>query len=105
MKLETNHFEATPQLSDMFRLLSDPNRLHLVLLCLGERRNVSDLADTLTLSQSLVSHHLRLLRAARLLKAEREGKHVFYTLDDIHVAQMLEAMLSHVAECEDIISL
>lgn len=86
------------QLADMFRLLGEPNRLAIVVGCLDGRRNVGELVERLGLSQSLVSHHLRLLRAARLLKAERDGKRVFYAIPDCHVREMLTNMIEHTAE-------
>jgi len=59
---------------------------------------VGDMADRLGLSGSLVSHHLRLLRAARLLQAERRGRQVFYVVGDAHVRSMLTDMSDHVTE-------
>lgn len=86
------------ELAEMFSLLGDPNRLRIVLSCLYEPVSVGEMASRLALSPSLVSHHLRLLRAARLLRAERRGKHVFYVAADHHVRDMLRDMVSHVAE-------
>ena len=58
--------EAVVQLADLFRLMGDPTRLRIILACLSNPINVSDIAARLDLSPSLVSHHLRLLRAARV---------------------------------------
>jgi ArsR family transcriptional regulator, lead/cadmium/zinc/bismuth-responsive transcriptional repressor len=85
-------------LADLFRLLGDPTRLRIVLACVQERMSVGAIADTLGLSSSLVSHHLRLLRAARIVRPEREGKQVFYAAADAHISAMLAGMLEHVAE-------
>ncbi|MBN9515323.1 MAG: winged helix-turn-helix transcriptional regulator [Alphaproteobacteria bacterium] len=85
-------------LADLFRLLGDPTRLRIVVSCLRTPLAVSDIADRLGLSVSLVSHHLRLLKGARLVKAERQGKQVYYEADDAHVRRMIEDMVSHVAE-------
>jgi DNA-binding transcriptional ArsR family regulator len=85
-------------LADLFRLLGDPTRLRIVLACLDERRAVGAIAQALGLSPSLVSHHLRLLRAARIVRAERQGKQVFYLAADRHISAMLTGMLEHVAE-------
>lgn len=82
----------------MFRMLGDTTRLRIVLACLDGPIAVSDIAGTLDLSGSLVSHHLRLLRAARLVKADRQGKQVFYAAADQHVSGMLADMLEHIAE-------
>ena len=90
------------ELSEMFRLMSDPSRLRIVLSCLAEKVSVGDMAQRLNLSPSLVSHHLRLLRAARLLQAERQGRQVFYQVTDEHVLRMLGDMVDHVAEEHDL---
>ena len=66
------------ELADMSRLLGDTSRLRIVLACLDGPIAVSDIAQQLDLSPSLVSHHLRLLRVARVVKADRQGKQVFY---------------------------
>ena len=86
------------EIADMFRLLGEPNRLRLVLACLDGPRGVGDLTDDLSLSQTLASHHLRLLRTARLLRAEREGRYVRYSIDDDHVRDVLRNMIAHLTE-------
>ena len=85
-------------LSDTFRLLGEPNRLTLVVSCLNGPLGVGTLVDRTGLNQSLVSHHLRLLRAARLLKATRQGKNVSYAIADGHVRGMLVNMIEHLTE-------
>lgn len=85
-------------LADLFRLLGDPTRLRIVLACADQQRPVGAIAESLRLSASLVSHHLRLLRAARIVRAERQGKQVFYRAADQHISGMLAEMLEHVAE-------
>src|SRR5690242_11370160 len=77
--------EHAAELADLFRLLGDPTRLRIVLACLDAPTAVGDIADRLELSDSLVSHHLRLLRAARVVRAERQGKQVFYSAADEHI--------------------
>ena len=86
------------ELADMFRLLGDTTRLRIVLACLDDPISVSEIAGQLELSPSLVSHHLRLLRAARVVKADRQGKQVFYAAADQHVSGVLADMLEHIAE-------
>lgn len=85
-------------LAETFRLLGDPSRLRIMLCCMKGSSSVGDIAETLELSQSLVSHHLRLLRGARLVKGVRQAKQIFYTVADQHVKQMLLDMTIHVAE-------
>jgi ArsR family transcriptional regulator, lead/cadmium/zinc/bismuth-responsive transcriptional repressor len=89
------------ELIEVFRLIGEPNRLRIVLRCLDGPVNVGELAERLDLSQSLVSHHLRLLRATRLLKADRQGKQVFYSLPDCHVREMLVNMIEHLGETHE----
>ncbi len=89
------------EIAEMFRLMGDASRLKIVLMCLGEPKCVSDIARATELSPSLVSHHLRLLRAARMLRAERQGKQVFYTAADAHVRSVISDMIDHVRESED----
>ena len=88
-------------LAEMFRLMGDPSRLKIIVACLEEPVCVSDIAARLKLSPSLVSHHLRLLRAARVLRAERQGKQVFYVAADEHIQCVILDMTAHVGEPDD----
>jgi len=90
--------ETISQLADMFRMMGDPSRLSIILVCMGDPISVGDIASELGLSPSLVSHHLRLLRAARILKVERRGKQMFYSALDKHIECVIDDMLSHVGE-------
>jgi DNA-binding transcriptional ArsR family regulator len=85
-------------LAALFRLLGDPSRLRIVVSCLRTPLAVSDIAERLGLSVSLVSHHLRLLKGARLVRADRQGKQVYYVADDAHVRRMVEGMVTHIGE-------
>ena len=88
----------TVELAEMFRLMGDASRLKIVLSCLEGPVSVGDIAGRVGLSASLVSHHLRLLRAARLLRATRRGKQVFYAAADAHVSCVVADMVAHVRE-------
>jgi ArsR family transcriptional regulator len=90
--------DHAPQLADLFRLLGDASRLRIVITCLDAPVTVGDIAERLGLSASLVSHHLRLLRAARIVGATRQGRHVFYVAADEHIRRVIGDMLEHVAE-------
>ena len=85
-------------LAEVFHLMGDPSRLSILLFVLDGPRAVAEIAAETGLSASLVSHHLRLLRAGRLVRAERRGKQVFYTVDDAHIRSVLTDMAEHVAE-------
>lgn len=84
--------------AELFRLLGEPGRLRLMLLCRDAEPSVGAMAEALGLSESLVSHHLRLLRAARLVKGRREGRRIHYGLADAHVSRIIADMLAHVGE-------
>ncbi len=90
--------DQTVQLAEMFRLMGDPTRLSIVLACLQAPTPVSEIAERLALSPSLVSHHLRLLRAARVLRGHRSGKQVYYSAADEHISCVIADMLEHVIE-------
>ena len=89
---------GTADLAEMFRLLGDGTRLAIVIACLDKPCAVAAIAERTGASPSLVSHHLRLLRAARILRAERRGKQVFYCAADDHIRCVLADMIEHVAE-------
>ncbi|WP_152658828.1 ArsR/SmtB family transcription factor [Devosia chinhatensis] len=88
-------------LAETYRLLGDPTRLRIVLTCLEGPIAVGDIARATGASPSLVSHHLRLLRAARLVRGTRRNKQVFYETADAHIANMLTDMLDHAMEDPD----
>lgn len=90
--------DQSAELADVFRLMADPTRLRIILFCLDAPKSVSVIAEALKLSPSLVSHHLRLLRASRLIQARREGNRVFYMVTDEHIRRTLTDMVDHVAE-------
>lgn len=85
-------------LAETFRLLGDPTRLRILLFCLVQPKSVGDIAESLELSQTLVSHHLRLLRGARLVRGERRSRQIFYQVADDHVSDVLIDMAHHIHE-------
>lgn len=81
--------------SQTFKALSDPTRLRILnLLFLGEH-SVNEIAETLSLLQSNVSHQLRFLKNLRLVKFRREGTTLFYSHDDEHVMEILKKTIDH----------
>ena len=84
------------QIAETFQLLSDMSRLSIVLTCHEKASSVGNISEKLGLSQSLVSHHLRLLRAAKILDNKRDGKQVYYKLADACVKDVLTIMAGHV---------
>jgi DNA-binding transcriptional ArsR family regulator len=87
----------TEQMAAVFKVLADPSRCRLTAAIIeaGELC-VCDLAATVEMSESNVSHHLRVLRAHGLVRARREGKMVFYSPDDAHIRVLLDITREHV---------
>ena len=89
--------DATSQgLADLFRALADPTRVRILSALAETEVCVNDLAEALGMGQSAVSHQLGYLRETRLVRARREGRHVFYHLDDDHVRGLFAQGLEHV---------
>ncbi len=86
------------ELAEIFHLLGDASRLRIVYACLAGPVSAGVLASGLGLSPSLVSHHLRLLKAARILTSERRGRQIFYSALDDHIRDMLRDMVIHIKE-------
>jgi ArsR family transcriptional regulator len=82
----------------LFRALSDPTRVRILSALSRDELCVGELAACLGMSVSAISHQLRLLREMRLVRHRREGKHVFYALDDEHVDGLFRQALEHVDE-------
>ncbi len=86
------------ELAELFKMFGDPTRVK-ILSCLQIRNMyVGEIAETLGMTISAVSHQLRVLRGAKLVKGIKEGKEVRYSLDDDHVTKILEYGLTHVNE-------
>jgi ArsR family transcriptional regulator len=86
------------ELAETFRVLGDPTRVRILDALSHAELCVCDIATLLGLSQSAVSHQLRLLRGLRLVRSRREGRMVFYALDDDHITGLFREGLRHVEE-------
>lgn len=98
------------KMADMLSIASDQTRLKILVCLLGEdftskgqggapiERNVSDIVALTGASQSLVSHQLKILKDAALVESRRDGRQIFYSLSDRHVAELVEVVLEHVSE-------
>ncbi len=95
MEMHELRQEGIAELSETFGLLADPTRLSIVLACRDKEQAAGDIASQLGLSPSLTSHHLRLLRGARILKSHRRGKQVIYAMADACVDRVLTIMIDH----------
>ena len=90
--------EAVQGLADTFSALGDPTRVRMLDALSHGELCVCDLAAVLGVSQSAVSHQLRLLRGMRLVRPRRDGRVVFYSLDDQHIVQLMRVAITHVQE-------
>ena len=88
-------------LAEFFKMFADPTRAKILSALEIRRLFVGEIADVVGMSVSAVSHQLRILRSARLVKAEKKGKGVLYSLSDDHVTSIVECGLSHVREEDD----
>ncbi len=83
-------------IADIFKALSDPSRLKIVLSLLHREHCVCDIAVICSQSESAISHQLRILRVLKIVKNRREGKIVYYSLDDDHVKSLIRMSLDHI---------
>lgn len=86
------------ELADLYKLFGDPTRIKILMSLSRHELCVCDLAALIDMSQSAVSHQLRLLKQGRLVKSRREGKSIFYSLADDHVHTMLAQGMEHISE-------
>ena len=88
-------------IAETYRLLGDPTRLRVLLACLDGPLSVGGIVERTGASQPLVSHHLRLLRGARLVRHHKRQRHVLYEAADAHIRDMLHDMIEHAGETTD----
>ena len=85
-------------LAELFKVLGDQTRIKIIFILFKEEMCVCDIADLLDMTHSSISHQLRVLKQARLVKFRKEGKTVFYSLDDCHISQIFSCGLEHIEE-------
>jgi DNA-binding transcriptional ArsR family regulator len=85
-------------LTEIFRVLGDPTRVRMLHALSQSELCVGDLSQRLGVSESAVSHQLRLLRSTRIVRARRDGRLMYYALDDRHVLELFQQGLRHVEE-------
>lgn len=98
VKREMKSPEKIAALAETFKILGDPTRLKIAFALSKEELCVCDIANLLGVSQSAVSHSLRTLRQMKLVRFRKEGKIAYYTLDDDHIANLLDQGFRHVEE-------
>ncbi len=90
--------ETIVSLKETFQVLSDPTRLKVVMALAKEELCVCDVASLLGVTDSAISHQLRLLKHLRMVKYRREGKMVYYSLDDEHIEDLVRVAIRHISE-------
>ncbi len=90
--------EVLYEVAELFKVFGDSTRIRILYALFGNELCVGDIAEVLNMSQSSVSHQLRILKDAKLVKFRREGKSIFYALDDDHVYHIMEMGMEHVEE-------
>ena len=90
--------EVLFELADLFKVFGDSTRLRIMYTLFDGENSVGEIAEGLNMEQSTISHQLRVLRINKLVKIRREGKQIYYSLDDDHVKKIIEMGLDHVLE-------
>lgn len=90
--------ELLYELAELFKVFGDSTRIRILYALIGQELCVGDIAQLLGMSQSSVSHQLRILKDAKLVRFQRRGKSIYYALDDEHVHHILEMGMEHVEE-------
>lgn len=90
--------EQTCDLSDLYKIFGDTTRIKILYTLFEEEMCVCDISFTINMTQSAVSHQLRILKQAKLVKNRKEGKVVYYSLDDEHVKSIFKEGLNHILE-------
>ena len=98
VKLTEPTREQIIDLSNMYKIFADETRLRIICSILNTELCVCDLCELLELNQSTVSHQLQILRNSKLVKYRREGKQIYYSLQDEHVEKIISVSLEHILE-------
>lgn len=98
VKSEMPKEETLYDLAELFKVFGDSTRIKILFVLFESEMCVCDLAESLSMTDSAVSHQLKLLKQAHLVKARREGKQVFYSLSDDHVRTIIDQGMNHINE-------
>lgn len=90
--------EKLYDLADLFRIFGDTTRIKILYTLRNQELCVNDLAQSLNMTQSAVSHQLKILRQSKLVRNRREGKSLFYSLNDHHVVTIIDQGMEHICE-------
>jgi ArsR family transcriptional regulator len=98
MKKSVLDEHTAAHVAELFRAFSDTSRVRILSVIVEQEVNVSQLAELIGVSESAISHHLRGLRQMRLVKFRRDGKEVYYSVDDPHIIALFQQGVRHVKE-------
>lgn len=84
--------------ADLFKIFGDSTRIRILYSLYQKEKNVNEISEELNVSQSAISHQLRILKSSKLIKNRRSGKEMFYSLDDDHVYNIIAQGIEHVTE-------
>ena len=90
--------EKLYELADFFKVFGDSTRIKILYTLFKENMCVCDIAELLSMTQSAISHQLRVLKQAKLVKSRRDGKQVIYSLDDQHISAIISLGMEHIEE-------
>jgi DNA-binding transcriptional ArsR family regulator len=96
LEKEVIDIQTANRVAEVFKALSDPTRLRIISALVERELCVHTLTEVLGMSQSAISHQLRLMRQIHLVRYRKEGRHVYYTLDDDHIQDLFQQSLLHV---------
>ncbi|MCR5510882.1 MAG: metalloregulator ArsR/SmtB family transcription factor [Lachnospiraceae bacterium] len=95
MSIEMNHID---EVAELFKVFGDTTRLRVLSVLVDSELCVQDIADSLDMTQSAISHQLKILKNSHLVKSRREGKQIMYALDDDHVRTIIAMGMEHIEE-------
>ena len=95
---EMPDLEVLFELADLFKVFGDSTRIRIMFTISDNEMSVLNIAESLNMEQSTISHQLRVLRQNKLVRVRRDGKQIYYSLDDDHVKKIIEMGLYHILE-------
>lgn len=98
VSLEMPDDESLYDLAELFKVFGDTTRIRILYTLFASEMCVCDIAEVLNMTQSAISHQLKVLKTAKLVKSRREGKQIIYSLDDGHIANIITMGLEHIME-------
>ena len=96
--MKTVNENALYDVAELFKNFSDSTRIRILYSLINKERSVNEIAELLNMNQSAISHQLRILKNSKLIRNRRDGKTVYYSLDDDHVYNIIEQGIEHVEE-------